>query len=69
MTYTSPAWAPSSPSTVEDYYRRKSPGGLRLNEKNGKLHAMPCHLKLEDNQDAYMACAAIARACSAAPSS
>jgi len=33
---------------------------LRLNEKNGKVHEMPCHHKLEAYLDAYIARAGIA---------
>ena len=36
---------------------------LRLNEKNGKVHEMPCHHKLEAYLDAYIAKAGIARRC------
>lgn len=44
---------------VEDYYLQKKRWWLRLHEKNGKVHHMPCHHKLEAYLDAYLAAAAI----------
>jgi len=45
--------------TVEDYYPRKKRSWLRLHQKNGKLHEMPCHHRLEDHLDAYIAAAGL----------
>jgi integrase/recombinase XerD len=44
---------------VEDYYPQKKRWWLRLHEKNGKVHEMPCHHKLEAYLDAYLAAAGI----------
>jgi integrase/recombinase XerD len=44
---------------VEDYYPQKKRWWLRLHEKNGKVHNMPCHHKLEAYLDAYLATAGI----------
>ncbi|MBB5061649.1 site-specific recombinase XerD [Granulicella aggregans] len=44
---------------VEDYYPQKKRWWLRLHEKNGKVHQMPCHHKLEAYLDAYLAAAGI----------
>lgn len=44
---------------VEDYYPQKKRWWLRLHEKNGKVHEIPCHHKLEAYLDAYIAAAAI----------
>jgi integrase/recombinase XerD len=44
---------------VEDYYPQKKRWWLRLREKNGKVHQMPCHHKLEAYLDAYLAAAGI----------
>src|SRR6266852_5745967 len=45
---------------VEDYFAQKKRWWLRLNEKNGKVHEMPCHHKLEAYLDAYIAKARVA---------
>jgi integrase/recombinase XerD len=45
---------------VEDYYPQKKRWWLRLHEKNGKVHEMPCHHKLETYLDSYIAAAGIA---------
>jgi hypothetical protein len=41
--------------------RQKKRWWLRLNEKNGKVHEMPCHHKLEAYLDAYIGKAGIAK--------
>jgi len=59
MTYTFARVGAVVALTVEDYYPQKKRWWLRLHEKNGKLHAMPCHHKLEDYLDAYLAAAGL----------
>jgi len=54
MTYTFARVGAVVALAVEDYYAQKKRWWLRLHEKNGKLHAMPCHHKLEDYLDAYL---------------
>jgi site-specific recombinase XerD len=45
---------------VEDYYAQKKRWWLRLREKNGKVHEMPCHHHLESYLDAYIKTSGIA---------
>jgi len=45
---------------VEDYYTQGRRGWMRLREKGGKRHEMPCNHNLEAYIDAYVAAAAIA---------
>ena len=45
---------------VQDYYRQGRRGWMRLHEKGGKRHEMPCHHALEAYLDAYTAAAGIA---------
>lgn len=45
---------------VEDYYLEGRRGWLRLHEKGGKLHQVPCHHNLEAYLDAYVEAAGIA---------
>jgi site-specific recombinase XerD len=45
---------------VEDYYTQGRRGWMRLHEKGGKRHEMPCNHNLEAYIDAYIAAAAIA---------
>src|SRR5450631_3636642 len=45
---------------VEDYYTQGRRGWVRLHEKGGKRHEMPCNHNLEAYIDAYVAAAAIA---------
>ncbi len=45
---------------LEDYYPQRKRWWLRLREKNGKVHEMPCHHKLETYLDAYIVAAGIA---------
>jgi len=61
MTYTFARVGAVVALNVEDYFAQKKRWWLRLNEKNGKLHEMPCHHKLEAFLDAYIAKAGITR--------
>src|SRR5450631_549306 len=45
---------------VEEYYTQGRRGWVRLHEKGGKRHEMPCNHNLEAYIDAYVAAAAIA---------
>lgn len=39
---------------IEDYYQQGKRGWLRLHEKGGKRHEVPCHHNLEQFLDAYL---------------
>ena len=39
---------------VEDYYPQGKRWWLRLHEKGGKRHEVPCHHTLEEYLDAYL---------------
>jgi hypothetical protein len=43
---------------VEDYYTQGRQGWVRLHEKGGKRHEMPCRRQLEAYLDAYITRAA-----------
>jgi len=45
---------------VEDYYSQGRRGWMRLHEKGGKRHEMPCNHVLEELLDAYIAAVGIA---------
>jgi len=45
--------------TVEDYFPQKKRMWVRLAEKGGKQHALPCHHVLEDYLDEYIEAAGI----------
>ena len=45
---------------IEDYYTQGRRGWLRLHEKGGKRHEMPCNHNLEAYLDAYVSAAGIA---------
>jgi site-specific recombinase XerD len=45
---------------VEDYYTQGRRGWVRLHEKGGKRHDMPCNHNLEEYLDAYLKAAGIA---------
>src|SRR5260370_37922325 len=60
MTYTFARVGAVVALNVEDYFAQKKRWWLRLNEKNGKVHEMPCHHKLEAYLDAYIAKARVA---------
>jgi site-specific recombinase XerC len=47
--------------TVRDYVVQARRGWVRLHEKGGKEHEIPCHHNLERYLDAYIAAAGIAR--------
>src|SRR5260370_353886 len=60
MTYTFARVGAVVALKVEDYFAQKKRWWLRLNEKNGKVHEMPCHHKLEAYMDAYINKAGVA---------
>jgi integrase/recombinase XerD len=60
MTYTFARVGAVVALKVEDYYPQKKRWWLRLHEKNGKLNEMPCHHRLEEYLDAYIAALKIA---------
>jgi integrase/recombinase XerD len=60
MTYTFARVGAVVALNVEDYFAQKK-RWLRLNEKNGQAHEMPCHHKLEAYLDAYIDKAGIAK--------
>jgi len=45
---------------VSDYFVQGRRGSVRLHEKGGKEHEVPCHHKLEDLLDAYITGAGLA---------
>jgi integrase/recombinase XerD len=45
---------------MEDYYSQGRRGWVRLHEKGGKRHEMPCNHNLEQYLDAYIKVAGIA---------
>jgi integrase/recombinase XerD len=45
---------------VKDYYTQGRRGWIRLHEKGGKEHEVPCHHTLEKYLDEYIASAGIA---------
>ena len=45
---------------VKDYFTQGRPGWVRLHEKGGKEHEVPCHHTLEKYLDEYVAAAEIA---------
>ena len=45
---------------VEDYYIQGWCGWVRLHEKGGKLHSLPCHHNLDWYLESYIAAAGIA---------
>ena len=51
---------------VEDYYNEGKRWWVRLHEKGGKRHEMPCHHNLEAYLDAYIEAAKIGEAKKAA---
>ncbi len=40
--------------TVQDYYPQGKRSWIRLHEKGGKFHEVPCHHKAEEYLDAYL---------------
>ena len=45
--------------TVQDYYPQGKRSWIRLHEKGGKFHEVPCHHKAEEYLDAYLDAAGI----------
>jgi site-specific recombinase XerD len=60
MTYTFARVGALIKMLGEDYYTQGKRGWVRLHEKGGKEHPMPCHHNLEAYLDAYIAGAGIA---------
>jgi len=60
MVYTFARVGAAIKMRVEDVYVQGRRTWVRLHEKGGKLHEMPCHHKLEEYLHAYMEAAGIA---------
>ena len=60
MVYTFARVGAALRMRVEDYYVQGRRGWVRLHEKGGKLHSLPCHHNLEIWLDAYIEAAGIA---------
>ncbi len=61
MLYTTARVSAVLNLNVEDYYPQGSTWFLRLHEKGGKQHIVPCNHHLQEYLDAYIAAAGIAR--------
>ena len=59
MVYTFGRVGAVTKMRVEDYYTQGRRGWVRLHEKGGKRHEMPCHHNLETYLDEYMAAAGL----------
>jgi integrase/recombinase XerD len=59
MGYTFARVSAAVGMTVKDYYVQKRRGWVRLHEKGGKEHDVPCHHTLEQYLDEYIAAAGI----------
>ena len=59
MTYTFARVGALIKMTCEDYYTQGKRGWVRLHQKGGKEHPMPCHHNLEAYLDAYTEAAGI----------
>ena len=59
MVYTFARVGAAIRMLVEDVYIQRRRTWVRLHEKGGKLHEMPCHHKLEEYLHAYMEAAGI----------
>ncbi len=59
MTYTFARVGALIKMMGEDYYTQGKRGWVRLHEKGGKEHPMPCHHNLESYLDAYIEAAGI----------
>jgi len=57
MVYTFARINAALSMTVADYYVQGRRGWVRLGEKGGKQHQLPCHHKLEQYLDEYLAAA------------
>lgn len=62
MTYTFARVGALTKMLGEDYYVQGKRGWVRLHEKGGKEHPMPCHHNLEAYLDAYLEAAGITEA-------
>jgi site-specific recombinase XerD len=60
MVYTFARVGAAIRMRVEDYYIQGRRGWVRLHEKGGKLHALPCHHNLDQYLEAYIEAAGIA---------
>ena len=60
MVYTFGRVGAVTKMRVEDYYTQGRRGWVRLHEKGGKRHEMPCHHNLEAYLDEYIAAAGLA---------
>jgi integrase/recombinase XerD len=60
MVYTFARVGAALRMQVEDYFVQGRRGWVRLHEKGGKLHSLPCHHNLEKWLDEYIAAAGIA---------
>ena len=60
MVYTFGRVGAVTKMRVEDYYIQGRRGWVRLHEKGGKRHEMPCHHNLEAYLDEYIAAAGLA---------
>lgn len=54
MVYTFARVSAAVSMRVEDFYVQGRRGWVRLHEKGGKLHSVPCHHNLETYLDAYL---------------
>ena len=54
MVYTFARVGAAVQMRVDDVYVQRRRTWVRLHEKGGKLHEMPCHHNLEDYIDAYL---------------
>ena len=59
MVYTFGRVGAVTKMRVEDYYTQGRRGWVRLHEKGGKRHEMPCHHNLEAYLDEYIAAAGL----------
>jgi site-specific recombinase XerD len=60
MVYTFARVGAALKMRVEDYYIQGRRGWVRLHEKGGKMHSLPCHHNLDEYLEAYIAAADIA---------
>jgi integrase/recombinase XerD len=61
MTYKFARVSAAVAMNVEDYYRHRDRGWVRLHEKGGKRHEMPAHHNLEAYLGAYVEAAGLKR--------
>ena len=60
MVYTFGRVGAVTKMRVEDYYTQGRRGWVRLHEKGGKRHELPCHHNLEAYLDEYIKAAGLA---------